>query len=36
MNWKLRNALGVVAIVAATQAAAEITFFERDDFGGQT
>jgi uncharacterized protein YcfJ len=36
MNWKLRNALGVAAIAVATQAAAQVTFYEHENFGGRS
>ena len=35
MNRKLRTALGVVGIVIATQAAAQITFYEGEGFRGR-
>ena len=35
MNWKLKSALGVTALVLATQAAAQITFYEHDGFRGR-
>ena len=36
MNAVLKNALAVVAMVVATQATAQITFYEREDFAGRT
>jgi len=36
MNRILRNALGVAGVVIATQAAAQVTFYERDDFRGRS
>ena len=35
MNWKLKSALGATALVLATQAAANITFYEHDGFRGR-
>jgi uncharacterized protein YcfJ len=35
MNWKLKAALGIAAIVLATQAAANITFYEGEGFRGR-
>ena len=35
MNWKLKAALGATSILLATQAAAQITFYEHDDFRGR-
>lgn len=36
MNAILRNALTVAGVVLATQAAADVTFYERDDFRGRS
>jgi uncharacterized protein YcfJ len=36
MNWKLKSALGMAAIALATQAAAQITFYEGEGFRGRT
>jgi uncharacterized protein YcfJ len=36
MNATLRNVLGVAGLVVATQAGADITFYEHDGFHGQT
>jgi uncharacterized protein YcfJ len=36
MNRKLRIALGVAGLVAATQAAGQVTFYERQDFRGRS
>jgi uncharacterized protein YcfJ len=35
MNWKLKVATGVAALVLATQAAAQITFYEGEGFRGR-
>jgi uncharacterized protein YcfJ len=35
MNWKLKAAVGMAAIVLATQAAASITFYEGEGFRGR-
>jgi uncharacterized protein YcfJ len=35
MNWKLKTAMGVAAIVFAAQAAAQITFYENEGFRGR-
>jgi uncharacterized protein YcfJ len=35
MNWKLKAALGATTVFLATQAAAQITFYERDGFRGR-
>ena len=35
MNWKLKSAVGMVAFVLATQAAASITFYEGEGFRGR-
>jgi uncharacterized protein YcfJ len=35
MNWKLKAALGATTILLATQAAAQITFYEHDGFRGR-
>ena len=35
MNWKLHSALSVFALVLATQAAAQITFYENEGFRGR-
>lgn len=36
MNWKLKSALGMAAIALATQAAAQITFYEGEGFRGRS
>jgi uncharacterized protein YcfJ len=36
MNWKLKSALGMAAIALATQAAAQITFYENEGFRGRS
>ncbi|HSG22003.1 MAG TPA: beta/gamma crystallin-related protein [Azonexus sp.] len=36
MNSRLRNILGVACIAIASHAAAEVTFYERDGFAGQS
>ena len=36
MNWKLKSALAVSALILATQAAAQITFYEGEGFRGRT
>src|SRR5450631_4113194 len=36
MNTTLRSALAVAAVAISAQAAAEITFYEREDFRGQS
>jgi uncharacterized protein YcfJ len=36
MNWKLKAATGVAAFVLATQAVANITFYEHDGYRGRT
>ena len=36
MNALLRNALAVVAVAITTQAVAQVTFYERNDFQGQS
>ena len=36
MNWKLKSALGATALILATQAAAQITFYEGEGFRGRT
>ena len=35
MNWKLKTALGASALILATQAAAQITFYEGEGFRGR-
>ncbi len=35
MNWKIKAALGATTVLLATQAAAQITFYEHDDFRGR-
>lgn len=35
MNWKIKAALGATTLLMATQAAAQITFYEHDDFRGR-
>ena len=35
MNWKLKAALGATTVLLATQAAAQITFYEHDGFRGR-
>lgn len=35
MNWKLKAALGATSVLLATQAAAQITFYEHDGFRGR-
>ena len=35
MNWKLKAALGATTVMLATQAAAQITFYEHDGFRGR-
>ena len=35
MNWKLKAAMGAAALVLATQAAANITFYEGEGFRGR-
>ena len=35
MNWKLRAALGATTVLLATQAAAQITFYEHEGFRGR-
>ncbi|MEQ1516595.1 MAG: beta/gamma crystallin-related protein [Usitatibacteraceae bacterium] len=35
MNWKLKAALGATTILLATQAAAQITFYENDGYRGR-
>jgi uncharacterized protein YcfJ len=35
MNWKLKSVLGTIAIAAAAQASATITFYEGEDFHGR-
>ena len=35
MNWKLKSALGACGLVLATQAAAQITFYEGEGFRGR-
>jgi uncharacterized protein YcfJ len=35
MNWKLKAALGATTVLLATQAAAQITFYENDGFRGR-
>ena len=35
MKWKLKAAIGMAAIALATQAAAQITFYEGEGFGGR-
>ena len=35
MNWKINAALGATALLMATQVAAQITFYEHDDFRGR-
>ena len=35
MNWKLKTAMGATALVLATQAAAQITFYEGEGFRGR-
>jgi uncharacterized protein YcfJ len=35
MNWKLKSAMGAVAVFLASQAMAQITFYEHDGFQGQ-
>lgn len=36
MNSRLRNILAVACLAISTQAAAEVTFYERDGFAGQS
>lgn len=36
MNWNLKAAIGVAALVVASQAAAQITFYEGEGFRGRT
>lgn len=36
MNWKLKTALGATALIFATQAAAQVTFYEGEGFRGRT
>ncbi len=36
MNWKLKTALGATALFFATQAAAQVTFYEGEGFRGRT
>ena len=36
MSISLKAAMGVVGLVVATQAAAQVTFYSRDDFRGQS
>ena len=36
MNWKLKTALGASALILATQAVAQITFYEGEGFRGRT
>ena len=36
MNWKLKSLLGVSALVLATQAVAQVTFYENEGFRGRT
>jgi uncharacterized protein YcfJ len=36
MNWKLKSALGMAAIALATQAAAQVTFYEAEGFRGRS
>ena len=36
MNATIRTVLGVIGLVLATQAAAQITFYEREGFGGRS
>lgn len=36
MNWKLKAALGATTVMLATQAAAQITFYEGEGFRGRT
>ena len=35
MNWKLKFSLGTFALVLATQAVAQITFYEGEDLRGR-
>ena len=35
MNWKLKAALGATTVLLATQAVAQITFYEHDGFRGR-
>lgn len=36
MNWKLQSALGVGALLVAAQAAAQVTFYDREGFQGRS
>lgn len=36
MNWKLKAALGATAVLLATQAAAQVTFYEAEGFRGRS
>lgn len=36
MHWKLKSALGAGALLLATQAAAQVTFYEREGFRGRS
>jgi hypothetical protein len=36
MNWKLKSAIGVGALLVAAQAAAQVTFYEREGFQGRS
>ena len=36
MGNRLKTAMGIVGLVFATQAAAQVTFYSRDDFRGQS
>ena len=36
MNKTLQTALGIAGLVVATQAAAQVTFYEREDFSGRS
>ena len=32
MNWKLKSVLGLFALILATQAMAQVTFYEKENF----
>ena len=36
MNWKLKSALAVSALLLAAQAAAQVTFYENESYGGRS
>jgi len=36
MNWKLKSAIGAGALLVAAQAAAQVTFYEREGFQGRS